>query len=105
MTSEKRILISPTDILSVGFECSHCGATYFVPVKRLDRNLPRECQNCQESFVTDAPVQNKEHSDLVVLRSFIKLFKDMQSRKFVSSVRFEIQDESPSAEQKPKDKP
>ncbi len=94
MTSEKRVLISPADILSVGFECPHCGATYFVPIDKLDRDLPRKCQNCNEPFFNDAPVENTDYSDLRVLGAFITFFKSLRSRTFGSSVRFEIQQES-----------
>jgi DNA replicative helicase MCM subunit Mcm2 (Cdc46/Mcm family) len=94
MTSERRIFISPVDVLSIGFECPHCGATYFVPIDKLDRDLPRKCQNCNEPFLNDAPVQNLDYSDLRALGAFITFFKDLRRRTFSSSIRFEIQGES-----------
>jgi hypothetical protein len=93
MTSEKRTLIAPLDILSLGFECLHCRATYFVPIDKLDRSLPRTCQNCQESILTDAPVTNSSWSDLQALTQFIALFKLLRTRPFGSAVRFEIREE------------
>jgi predicted Zn finger-like uncharacterized protein len=94
MTSQKRVLISPIDILSIGVECPHCGATYFVPIDKLDRDLPRKCQNCNELFFNEAPIQNIEYSDVRVLGAFIQFFRDLRSRPFGSSIRFEIQEES-----------
>ena len=94
MTSERRILISPNDIISMGVECPHCGASYFVPIDKLDRFLPRDCQNCHETFFTDAPVPNSDHSDLRVMATFITFFKSLRSRSFGSSIRFEIKEET-----------
>ena len=89
MTSEKRFLISPKDILSIGFECSHCGATFFVPIEKLDRLL-RQCPNCKESLATEAPVPNSDYSDAKVVFFFVDFLRQLRTRVFGESVRFEI---------------
>ena len=96
MTSEKRVLISPKDILSVGFECPHCRATYFVPVENLDRPLVRQCPNCQESWATDAPVPSGDYSDLKMLHFFVDCLRKIQTRAFGAAIRFEVSGEPKS---------
>jgi len=93
MTSEKRILISPKDILSVGFECPYCRATYFVPVETLDRHPVRQCPNCQETWATDAPVPSGEYSDLKMLSLFVDCLRKIQTRAFGAAIRFEVSGE------------
>jgi transcription elongation factor Elf1 len=92
MTAEKRILISPKDILSIGFECPHCGATYFVPIEKLDRPW-RQCPNCQESLATDASVPNSDYSDVKVLFLFVDFLRQVRSRAFGAFLRFEVKGE------------
>jgi hypothetical protein len=93
MTNERRILIAPADIISIGVECPHCRATYFVPIDKLDRALPGDCRNCHETFFSDAMVLGSDFSNLDVLASFINFFKLLRGRGFGSSVRFEIKEE------------
>lgn len=92
MTSEHRTLISPKDILGLGFECPHCGSTYFSPVDKIDRTV-RGCPNCQESFVTDAPVPGSDLSDMRLLEDFVRVLKQVRNRPFGVSLRFEIPSE------------
>jgi hypothetical protein len=92
MTNEKRTLIAPQDILSLGFECPHCGSTYFSPVDKIDRVL-RGCPNCQESFVTDAPVAGSDYSDMRLLEFFVRFLRQVRNRPFGASFRFEIASE------------
>jgi hypothetical protein len=102
MTSEKRILVSPKDILGIGFECSHCGATFFVPLDNLDRPLLRHCPNCQDSLATDASVSGNDHSDARVLSFFIDFLQQLRARSFGMNIRFEISEDvaTPSNAQK-----
>jgi hypothetical protein len=93
VTNEKRILISPKDILSLGFECSHCGATYFVPVDKLDRMI-KLCPNCQQLLVSDTQLTSSEHSDSRVLQFFVDFLRQLRSREFGATVRFEIAGDS-----------
>lgn len=100
MTRENRIFITPQDILRIGFECPHCHATYLVPVAAIDREVVRNCPNCRESIATDASVLGSDDSDLRVLNVFIRYLRTMQSRKFGTSIRMEVDAEvMPSASQ------
>lgn len=94
MTNEKRILIAPRDILSMGFECPHCSATFFVPIDKVD-SLVRQCPNCREFWATDASVHGSDYSDLKVLSFFVEFLKDIRSRQFGAAIRFEISDTKP----------
>ncbi len=92
MTAEKRILISPRDILSVGYECPHCRATYFVPLARLDR-VAIHCPNCRERWASDTQPSSSEHSDAKVLEFFVHFLHELCRRDFGSHLRFEIDGE------------
>jgi len=94
MTSEKRILVSPKDILSLGFECPHCSTTYFSPIDKLDE-LVRQCPNCRQSWATDAPVSSSSYSDLKTLVFFVDFLRQIRNREFGLNIRFEIAGEKP----------
>ena len=91
MMVETRAVMQLSDILGIGFECIHCGASYLVPFGILDRELPRKCPHCQEALFSDtAPVNNLAYSDQRVLGAFVDYLKELRSRSFGSSVRLEI---------------
>lgn len=89
MTSEKRTFISPKDILSLGFECLHCGSTYFSPIEKLDR-VVKQCPNCQQLLVSDTQLTSSEHSDARVLHFFVDFLRQLRTREFGTAIRFEI---------------
>ena len=89
MTTEKRILIAPKDILSIGFECPHCGTTYFIPIQKVDQ-IVRQCPNCRTMLANDAAVPNSSYSDMKTLNFLIEFLHTTQSRDFGANVRFEI---------------
>lgn len=90
MTVETRNLISPSDILSIGFECKQCSASGFVPIEKIFRQFPVKCPNCGEQFLGDAPLSTIDQSDAALLDAFVKLFAKLRSRTFSLSMRFEI---------------
>ncbi len=91
MTSENRILVAPKDIRSIGFHCPHCEATYFVPIEKIDRQIVRQCPNCQESIASDAAATQIEGpSDAKVLYGFVAFLRDMQNRPFGKCIRLEL---------------
>ena len=89
MTTERRILISPQDIIGLGFECPHCKATYSIPVGRLDR-IASICPNCQQRWVSDVQQSSSQQSENVVLRYFVDFLRELQRREFGNALRLEI---------------
>jgi transposase-like protein len=89
MTVEKRILISPQDIVGLGFECPHCKASYSVPVTRLDR-IGSLCPNCQQRWVSSTQPSSSLQSEDVVLNYFVGYLRELQRRDFGASIRLEI---------------
>jgi hypothetical protein len=49
MTSETRILIEPTDISAIEFQCLHCGVKILYPLGGIDR-LSDKCPNCYQPW-------------------------------------------------------
>jgi hypothetical protein len=92
MTQEKRILISPQDILSFGLECPHCHSTYLVPVAKIDR-IPALCSNCQQRLIAELPSSSSELTEMLVLQRFLESLRGLQFRDFGSHIRFEIKGE------------
>jgi len=94
MTSEKRILIAPQDILKLGFECPHCAAIYTVPIDKLDRDrIISTCPNCHEAWASDEqPSSENVISDVKIVRSFLDCLQKIRNRKFGQYMRFEITD-------------
>jgi uncharacterized paraquat-inducible protein A len=86
MTAEKKILISPKDILAIGFECPHCGASYSVPIQKHDRPTTL-CPNCNEKIL-DADGES------ATVGTFVGRLKLMQTNKYGKAIRFEIACES-----------
>lgn len=89
MTAEKRVLISPQDIIAVGYECPHCRATYFAPVDKIDR-IAAVCHNCQQRLLGETQPQTIKYSDITVVRHFVEFLQQLQSREFGAILRFEI---------------
>jgi len=89
MTAEKRISISPQDIIGIGFDCPHCHALFSVPVGKIDR-VPTSCPNCNERWLSETQPSNSEHSDTVALKYVVDFLQHLQKRKCAASLRFEI---------------
>ncbi len=90
MTAEKKLLITPQDVLSLGYECNHCHSIYLVPLGNLSR-ITTACPNCKEEWVSDAvPAGGIHNSDAAVLNHFTQSLKMLQSRNVGSCLRLEI---------------
>jgi hypothetical protein len=89
MTSEKRVLIAPKDILGIGFDCPHCRSTYFAPVGTLDR-IVNNCPNCQQHWLSGIQTSSDAHSDATTFNFFVDFLRELRNRPFGDSVRFEI---------------
>lgn len=90
MTSERRILISPKDIASVGWECPHCHATFLVPIARLDRDLGAICQNCSERFVSETQKSSSMLSESELIKSFLLRLRELIGSNIGKHLRLEI---------------
>ncbi len=86
MTSETRILIEPTDIVALEFECKNCGArlTFKIPGK-IDRTA-EQCPNCNERFYKP---DSYEGSDFNV---FLRGVLAGHSLRINARVRLEVKD-------------
>lgn len=87
--TETRVLISPADVVSVGFECPACKASVFVPLGALNE-LPTKCQNCREAWMHVPTQAMVAETDDAVMGVFIDLLKKLNVRKFGAAVRLEI---------------
>lgn len=94
MTSEKRVIISPNDIISVGWECPHCHAVFLVPIDVLDRMLPVVCPNCSERLASETQPSSAELSDLNTAHSFLLRLRELRSKPFGKYLRLEIPDKT-----------
>jgi len=94
MTSEKHLLISPKDILKLGFECPHCCAIYTVPIDKLDKErLLSACPNCHEGWASEQqPSADVLQSDMKITRMLLDCLKLIQHRPCGAYMRFEIAD-------------
>jgi predicted Zn finger-like uncharacterized protein len=92
MTRETHTLISPQDIVGMGFSCPHCNAMFSVPVDKLDR-VANNCPNCNQRWVKQPDHLNDEFPDEEVLKHFFKCLKELQRREFGKLVRFEVKAE------------
>lgn len=90
MMTETVTLITPSDVLSVGFECSACGATYFVPLVKLTGALPGKCQNCGAVWLYEPSVAMVAPTDARVLAGFVNALQELQARPFGAAVRLEL---------------
>jgi hypothetical protein len=89
MMTEMMTLITPSDVVSVGFECPACKATFFVPLGVLNE-LPTKCHNCRESWMHVPSQAMIAETDAQVMGVFIDLLKKLNVRKFGAAVRLEI---------------
>jgi hypothetical protein len=96
MTVEKKILIAPQDILSLGYECQHCHSTYLVPLDKLSR-ITTSCPNCKEEWVSDF-ASGGVHSDVSILNNFTQLLKILPTRNVGVSIRLEIREQKKEPE-------
>lgn len=93
MTQERKVLISPQDILAVGYECPHCCSTYFVPIDKIDRVITL-CPNCQQRIIAEMQPSSDRLAEKAVFEQFLSYLKALRARDFGSHVRFEIRGES-----------
>ncbi len=101
MTQEKKILISPQDILAVGHECPHCKSTHFVPINKMVRIIAL-CPNCQQRLMSETQPSSGQLAESVVFSQFLEALKAMQVREFGNHIRLEIKADAstPLASQK-----
>ena len=92
MTQEKKVLISPQDILGVGHECPHCKSTHFVPIEKMVRIITL-CPNCQQRLMSETQPSSSQFAESVVFGQFLEALKAMQVRDFGSHIRLEIKGE------------
>jgi hypothetical protein len=93
MTTETRTIITPSDVIGMGFECSHCHAVFIVPIDKIDR-LADHCPNCRQDLLRNAnPLTEDERSDQDSLKYFVQFLKDVRQRGFGKWLRFEIKPE------------
>lgn len=83
MSVQRRILITPKDIVAVDYECSHCGARYTIPLKKLDRDL-KVCANCQERWL------NENDPEVSMVRIFSQYLEQLQRSPIKATIRFEL---------------
>lgn len=93
MTQESRVFVSPSDIVSIGYECPHCKSTFSVPLGKVDR-VSVLCGNCQERIVKETPESSSHQSEFSVFNQFVMALRSLQAREFGKNIRMEILGES-----------
>lgn len=93
MTTLKRTLIEPRDIVGLEYECTHCETRYLVPLKKFDRRVER-CPNCNEKWLsTDAA---RQMSSDQTISQFVEYLKDLQTRNLGVTIRLELAEDPAS---------
>jgi predicted Zn finger-like uncharacterized protein len=93
MTKETRTLVSPQDIVGMGFTCPHCSAMFSVPVNKLDR-VANNCPNCNQRWVKPPDHLSEEFPEEEVLKRFYGCLRLLQQREFGKLIRLEIKGEA-----------
>lgn len=88
MTTLKRTLIEPRDIVGIEYECAHCQSRYTVLVTKFDRHVT-SCPNCREKWML---ADNAAPSNEETLYYFIEQLKQIQTRKLGVTIRLELAD-------------
>jgi len=91
VTSERRLIIEPSDILSVEFVCKQCGASLGLNPAKRAHFVKRECPNCREEWLPEDSVLYR------ALRAFfgaIQTLSEMEREARVS-VRLHLRSEPP----------
>jgi hypothetical protein len=92
MTTEKRILISIADIVSVGWTCPHCKASFSVPVDSADKErIFQQCPNCN-GWIAPRIMQSLPVGTDETLKDFLAALKKLQNTEAGAAVRLEIAD-------------
>jgi predicted Zn finger-like uncharacterized protein len=93
MTTRRRTLIAPKDVVGIEYECTHCGARFSVPIHKIDRKV-QKCPNCEKSWISsETPAENTNYSDDKSIGMFLLFLKDLQARSMGALIRLEIETE------------
>ena len=100
MTQERKTLISPHDIVAVGYLCPHCGSSGSVPIEKIDR-VAVTCGNCAQRLISETQPSSSQLAESIVMKHFLEALRALQVRDFGNHVRLEIKgDPTLSASQK-----
>ena len=70
--------MSPTDILGIEYECSHCHARHLIPIEKFESVL-YQCPNCKEGMATATQANTSQKRDDSTLHHFVEALRDMQA--------------------------
>ncbi|HEX3941603.1 MAG TPA: hypothetical protein VHX11_08995 [Acidobacteriaceae bacterium] len=90
MTVEKRVFISPADLIGIEYECEHCHAKHLVPFASFDRVL-YQCPNCKEGMATASNPNRPEQGDDAILHHFAEALGNLKNLSV--KIRLQITDE------------
>lgn len=82
MTSETRVLISPSDVIGIEFECRQCGVQVMYPLESSESAPAEGCPNCKTHWLN---FKASEDDDLMVVKNFIQSLRTVCSRKSIGS--------------------
>lgn len=100
MTQERKTLISPHDIIAVGYLCPHCGSSGSVPIGKIN-HVAAMCGNCNQRLVSETQASSSLLPENTVMERFLESLRALQMRDFGNHVRLEIKgDATPSISQK-----
>jgi len=74
VTSYTKNYIELRDLLGLHFACKHCDSTLTIPIARIDRGIPSECPNCNETWSDFTSVKSAAN----VISEFAKAQKQLQ---------------------------
>lgn len=105
MTTQRRTLVSPSDIVAIEYECTKCAARYSVGLSKVDQLL-RKCPNCATRWFDETEgrhnmvprIKTGEGSDDAVMASSIESLQRLRTLKCGAIIRFEIIDSLPEAD-------
>jgi hypothetical protein len=76
MTGEHRLLIDPSEILSLELCCKKCGSTSGKKPSQLPYVSQRNCHNCNEELL---PQESKLNSAVIALSQSLSILSDMRN--------------------------
>ena len=99
MTSEHRLLVEPSDILSVEFVCKACGGGFGLKPGSDRHFVKTDCPNCGDRWTPSDSVLNRATSGL--FRALGTLIQMQAEAKFQVRLHIELEDPTPTAPVKP----
>jgi hypothetical protein len=90
MTSERRTLLPPEDIIGFEYDCNHCHAKFSVSFAARNR-VVEFCPNCNEKWQSpDKDFGPHEIADSAVLENLVESLEELKGKRFGAKIRLHL---------------